>query len=205
MKNPYHSTAFGVGYIGSGKYKGGKHGSKAYQYWYGMIRRCYSNEYLDKNPSYSDCYVCDEWLNFQNFAMWFNDNYYEIPDHIMNLDKDVLISGNKIYSPDTCCFIPNNINMLFRPEDFEGRYGHPPGVKQIKGSKKHKYEAKIRTKGSDVHIGTFDTWEEAYNAYKAVREKIVKDTAEKYKDVIPDKVYRSMIQFALKEVKEYEK
>ena len=94
IKNPYHPCVLGVGYYGVGKYKSrGKDGkkTKAYKHWYYMLERCYDPYELNNRPTYIDCYVCDEWLCFQNFAEWFYKNYYEIEGEKMRLDKDILI------------------------------------------------------------------------------------------------------------------
>ena len=63
-----------------------------------MIRRCYAD--LENCSSYKDVIVCKEWHNFQNFAKWYEDNYYQFRDEIMQVDKDILKHGNKEYSPD---------------------------------------------------------------------------------------------------------
>ena len=70
--------------------------------WKNMIKRC-DNKL--KNRKY-DCYCCDEWLIFENFKKWFDKNYYQIENERMALDKDILFKGNKIYSPETCIFVP---------------------------------------------------------------------------------------------------
>ena len=72
-----------------------------------MIIRCYSNNYHQREPSYKECSVCEEWLNFQNFAKWWYINYFEEGD----LDKDLLVKDNKIYSPKYCCILPKQINV----------------------------------------------------------------------------------------------
>ena len=82
-----------------------------------MLERCYDTEHSYKFPTYENCIVCDEWLNYQNFARWFDINYYEIEGEVMCLDKDILFKGNKIYSPKTCIFVPRGINNLFTKND----------------------------------------------------------------------------------------
>jgi hypothetical protein len=79
---------------------------KSYDYWRGMIRRCYSEKYHITHPTYRNCTVCDEWKCYDNFKEWFKINYYEIHNESTALDKDILIKGNKVYSPDTCVFVP---------------------------------------------------------------------------------------------------
>ena len=85
----------------------GKH-IRSYRSWISMLSRCYGEKELNNRPSYKGCSVCDEWLLFSNFKKWFDDptNGYQ---NGYCLDKDILIKGNKVYSPNTCCFVPNEI------------------------------------------------------------------------------------------------
>lgn len=114
IRDPYTISIYRHGYMGCGKYKtvhNGKH-TKAYRVWASMLERCYSNS--ERLPSYEDCTVCVEWHNYQNFAKWFDDNYYKIEGERIELDKDILYDNNKIYSPFTCVFTPGDINLMFR-------------------------------------------------------------------------------------------
>ena len=119
IKCPYERRYHGVGYLGEGKYKANENGkdTSIHQTWHGMLRRCYSEKYHEKYPTYKDCEVSEEFHNFQNFARWYNDNYYEIEGETMCLDKDILVKHNKIYSPETCIFVPQSINLLFIKND----------------------------------------------------------------------------------------
>ena len=114
IKCPYEPRTYGIGYLGEGKYKTRENGklTKCYDTWHSMLERCYYPKYQEKYPTYKDCEVCESWHNFQAFAEWYNDNYYEIHGEVMCLDKDILIKGNKIYSPETCVFVPEKINNL---------------------------------------------------------------------------------------------
>ena len=80
---------------------------KSYSVWHSMLQRCYDDKYHIKHPTYEGCTVCDEWLYFSNFKKWFDENYIEGTQ----LDKDIF-SKNKVYSPETCCFVPREINVL---------------------------------------------------------------------------------------------
>ena len=82
---------------------------KFYKVWQSMLSRCYDPKYHNRNPAYIGCKVCKEWYSLTAFKKWFDKNYIE--DY--ELDKDILIEGNKLYSPDTCCFVPKEINRLF--------------------------------------------------------------------------------------------
>ena len=114
VKSRFTPSVCGVGIIGNEKTKD-ENGEtiKSYSVWTSMLKRCYSDKCQKKQPTYKGCCVCEEWLNYSNFKKWFNDNYYEIEGEQMNLDKDILVKGNKIYSPETCVFVPKKINTLF--------------------------------------------------------------------------------------------
>lgn len=120
IKDMYHRSVYGVGYIGEGKYdtldktNSSRRHTRAYVTWTSMLQRCYHEKHLNDNPSYIGCTVCTQWQCFQNFAEWFYDNYYEVEGHKMHLDKDILYDGNKIYSPETCIFAPAVINIAFK-------------------------------------------------------------------------------------------
>jgi hypothetical protein len=104
---------FGVGIYEKGKYSSRKNGrqSGAYRAWNSMLRRCYSSIFQERNRTYIGCSVCDEWLEFQIFAEWYEENY---PDDDSNyqLDKDLKVIGNKIYSPDACLFVSRAVNSF---------------------------------------------------------------------------------------------
>lgn len=187
IKNPYFPSVFGMGYIGEGNYKTKNNGktTKIYKTWQNMLRRCYNDKDIIKNPTYKNCSVCKEWHNFQNFAEWFDKNYYEIENERMELDKDILIKGNKIYSPNKCVFVPQNINNLFIKNDIN-RGSLPIGVQKLKKCKKFSATC------GDFYIGIFDTPEEAFDAYKEFKENYIKQIADKYKNKIPKKLYNAM-------------
>jgi len=113
VKNPYEKSVYKVGMIGIGDYNDTNTKSKRYRTWHHMIGRCYDNKRHIEQPTYKDCVVCDEWHIYQNFAQWYDENYYEVDGMKTELDKDILVKGNKIYSRDTCCFVLRQINMLF--------------------------------------------------------------------------------------------
>lgn len=162
---------------------------KIYYIWRAMLKRCY-NEKQNKDLTYKDCTVCDEWLRFSNYLKWYNDNCIEG----WCLDKDILIQGNKVYSPETCCFVPNEINCMFN------RHQNGRGKSNVCGVQfyNNKYHAILSMFGKNVNVGTFATLQEAFNAYKTNKEKYIQDMADKWKDKIQDKVYNSMISYEVK-------
>jgi len=161
IKNRYHKSVFGNGYVGVGKHKVSSEGvaTKKYKTWKGILKRCYSSDYHIKRPTYKDVTICDEWLNFQVFGDWYDEQYKEEGWH---LDKDLLSRGKKIYSPDTCVFIPRELNSFLSGEKRSGDY--PTGVRLV-GSR-YISQSKCSLSGRRLHLGTFNTIEEADLAYR---------------------------------------
>lgn len=168
--------------------------SRAYLRWHDMMNRCYNEKFLEKNPQYRECEVCEEWWNFTNFEKWYNDNWYVIDDETMDLDKDILFKGNKEYSPNTCCIVPHGINTLFLTSK-NSRGNLPIGIYFERD--KNKYRACMSYYGVQIKIGRFDTAEEAFNRYKEYKEDFIKDIAEQYRERIPCKVYYAMMNWKI--------
>ena len=197
---PYERRTCYRGYIGEGKYKVMENGkkTKCYKTWKNMLQRCYDPKYHEKHLTYINCVVCDEWLNHQNFGNWYEENYYEIEEQKMCLDKDILHKGNKIYSPDNCVFVPENINKLFiKGDKLRGEY--PIGVTYNKATKKFQSQCKIHdykeNKSKSVFLGYYETTQEAFQAYKEFKEQYIKQVADYYKDLIPQRLYNAIYDY----------
>ena len=191
VKNPYHPTVFKKGFTGLGKYSSrGLDGklNKSYNTWNGILERCYCKKFSKRVSTYKDVTVCEEWYNFQNFAKWFEENYK--PEYMegWHLDKDILVKGNKVYSPETCCFVPLEINKIFKTTVI-GKYS----VGVVKNYNKfnvyiHKYNKRYFLKG-------YDTLEEAKTAQKIAKENYIKEVAEKWKGLISNRAYEALINY----------
>lgn len=197
---PYERRTFGVGFIGEGEYEITKNGktTKCYDTRHSMLRRCYSEKEHKKYPTYINCKVCDEWLNFQNFAKWYYENYYEIEGQRTTLDKDIVHKGNKTYSPENCVFVPNNINALFVKND-KNRGEYPIGVNIYKRTNKYRaycnvYDEKTK-RYKNKHLGYFNSVEQAFNVYKQFKENYIKQVADEYKGKIPKKLYDALYDY----------
>ena len=154
-----------------------------------MLQRCYDEKHRYKNPTYIGCEVCNEWLNYQHFNEWIEDNYYEVEGERMELDKDILNKGNKIYSPETCIFIPERINTLFTKRDND-RGDCPIGVSDLPSGN---YQAYCNNGyGKQVYLGVYSTKEEAFRVYKEYKEKLIKDTIDSYEGKIPEPHYSKL-------------
>lgn len=149
---------------------------KYYQTWMNMLQRCYSKNFKDKHPTYSDCYVCDEWLVFTQFKAWM-----ETQDYIgKHLDKDILICGNKKYSPDTCVFVAQNVNK-FLLDSGASKGACMIGVHWNKHA--GKYHASCRKPDSkNGHIGYFENELLAHLAWKAYKHKLSCELADEQSD-----------------------
>lgn len=178
----------------TGKYKCRVNGKETREYvaWSNMLQRCY----MQKNhPSYKDCKVCEEWKYFQSFAEWYNNNLWD--NDAIYVDKDILIKGNKVYSPETCVLVDNSINVLFvKANAIRGEY--PIGVYLDSYCKSKKFGAMLTINGKRVRIGRYETPEQAFIAYKNRKEEYVKQIADEYKNKysnFPDKLYKAMYNY----------
>ena len=195
VKNPMTPSVFGVGCMGIGRFKscdGNGKKTKCYKVWESMLQRCYDPKFQEKHPTYKGCTVCKEWWNFQVFAEWYYEHYYEFgSNELMSLDKDILKKGNKIYSADTCTFVPQFINTLFIKSN-KIRGDLPIGVCK----QGNKFKARLcKGNGKEIHLGMFNTPNEAFLAYKQAKEQYIKEVAEKYKDKIPCELYEAMVAY----------
>lgn len=190
VSNPYHKSVLGVGYFGVGSYKAkiDKKHTNNYLVWRSMLVRCYDKGYHKRKPTYKGCTVNERWHNFQIFAEWCENNFKKG----FELDKDVLCKDCKNYSPETCCFLPSEVNIIFaKSNSTRGKY--PIGVGELRG----KFQANIRINGKQVYLGLFDTPEEAFQAYKVAKEAHIKEVADKWKDQITEKVYQALIKYQI--------
>ena len=193
IKCVYERRTYGVGCLGEGKYKTRENGkqTKCYDTWNNMLKRCYNPKCQEKHSTYKECEVCEEWHNFQTFAHWYNDNYYEVQGERMHLDKDILFKGNKIYSPKTCVFVPERINLLFTKSN-KSRGNDPIGTHQLPDGN---YEAYCSNGEGSDYLGRFDNINDAFHIYKVHKEKIIKQVADEYKEYIPQKLYHALYNY----------
>jgi len=168
----------------------GRH-TKEYTVWRSMLNRVYGKSYLNTKPSYLKCLVSNNFLYYHLFFNWcqtqigFNITGYD-------LDKDLLLKGNKIYSEDNCIFIPRSINSLLTKSTY-ARGTYPIGV--TKASKSNNFEANCNIDNKRKYIGTYGTPELAFQAYKIAKEAYIKEQAELYKDSIDPRAYLALLNY----------
>lgn len=197
VKSHFTASVFGIGVTGlePTRDENGKM-IDSYKCWKRMLQRCYSAKYQEKQPTYIGCCVSDDWLYYPNFKKWYDTNYYEINNKTSQLDKDVLIKGNKVYSSETCIFVPNFINTLFTKRQ-KSRGELPIGVSYNKTNKKYQAQLSIFKDGkkTNKYLGCFDTPNEAFEVYRQAKEDYIKEVADEYKDRIPVKLYEAMYDY----------
>lgn len=193
FKNPHCPSVCGVGYLGVGEYlaNDSTYSRHVYNKWKSMIIRVHSEEYLVKRPSYRGCSMQNSWYDFQVFAKWFNEQSYCKEGY--QLDKDVLLKGNKHYSEETCCLVPSEINTLILDRAMH-RGQYPVGV--YKNNNTGKFVAQSCSSG-ERYLGTFPTPEEAFYSYKEAKEQHIKSVANKWKGKIEDKAYQALMSYQI--------
>lgn len=172
IKDPYHPTVYGVGFIGEGNYK---INSKIGVRWEGMLRRCYDDSYHANKPTYRDCEVSEDWQDLQKFASWY-ENTYPCDGEDYELDKDFTVLGNRVYSEETCNWIPRKLNSFFI------NFSKISGTSYDKrlNSWVSRYSRFSLGGKGDVLIGNYDTQEEARCAYLSKKMEILLELINKY-------------------------
>ena len=195
IKDPYSPSVYGIGVVGT-KYpiSGGGRNTKEYDLWNGMLRRCYSDALKKKYPTYIDCEVSDNFKSYEYFYEWCHKQI-GFSNKDWHLDKDLLVKGNKVYSEDTCVFIPREINLLLIKCD-ASRGEHLIGVCWNK--KDNAFVAHVgKSKGKREYLGFFKTEIEAFNAYKEAKESFVKEQANKWKGQIDYRAYNALMNYTV--------
>ena len=172
---------------------------KEYTLWSGILRRCYSDEYHANKPTYVNCEISDEWKKYSNFKRDIV-SIHGFGRFGFQLDKDILVKGNKVYSKETVCFVPRQLNMLLSTSKRKDN-DLPLGVSIRKYKDFIYYVAYCNVDGVTNVAGEFNNPDDAFLAYKAFKEVIIKEYAEKFKSEISEKVYNALIDWNV--TKEY--
>lgn len=168
--------------------------TKSYITWNSMLERCYShNNYIrSQNHTYDNCKVCEEWHTYSNFEKWFNEHYKQG----QQLDKDILFEGNKLYSPETCCFVPGEINTIMISKQTK-KSNLPTGVTKVKNGK---YQVVVKNHGKPKRLGTYDDIHEASEVYRTYKKNYLKETCQKYLEnsEIDERIYNAILKHEFK-------
>ena len=198
IKNYLKPTIFDKGYYGT-------HNSNereySYSIWFRMMERCYSKDkkIRDKHSYYNDVSVCEEWFNYQEYKNWYLQNIWT-NELVLQVDKDILIKGSKIYSPNNCIMVDSKINNLFIKSN-KTRGELPIGV-SFDSNNFNRYRAYISKmkdgKNKQIHLGYFNNPTDAFYAYKTAKENYIKEVADEYRKKysnFPNKLYEAMYNY----------
>lgn len=162
--------------IGLNDYNGkifidGRH-IESYIIWRSILRRCYDPKSHEISPAYIGCEVCEDWKYFSKFKDWYDSNYPQIDGIKFHLDKDLLGEDSKIYSPETCIFLPARINTFLTNKKENNSSGHT-GVSWKKSTSKWIVQIRDFETSKLKYLGYFDNIDDASNTYKVARTEQV--------------------------------
>ena len=177
----------GIGYLGCNKVD---ILDKAYRKWANMIQRCYYDKIHEYKPYYAPCTVCEEWLNFSNFKVWYDEN--NIKGRKFDLDKDILIQGNMEYAPDTCALVSHYTNTIFESRGIESNI--------VLNSKTGMYDTSMILLGKRKEVGSFGTREIAQKELFEYKKDYIRQFARKSKRRVQNKVYQAMMNWQVEAI-----
>lgn len=157
--------------------------SSSYRKWHNMLARCYNSKIHTYKPYYKPCTVIEEWQSYANFREWFRQN--NIEGRKLDLDKDMLIQGNKVYGSDTCALVTHYANTIFEDR----------GIKTNTTRNPHtgKFDTSMSVLGKRNVIGSFETEEAAQRGLLAYKKEFIMKYARKNRNKVPRKVYEAMM------------
>lgn len=171
VKDIFAPTVVGAGYLGTSR---GVSRLPAYDVWHQMLTRCNDEKYHSSRETYTDCSVTKDWHNFCNFEKWFNENYVEG----YHLDKDLLVQGNRVYSPEACCFIPASLNSILT-ESRSSSGDLEMGVTRRRKKGLSEYNGLYNVQYAGSYLARTKDREEANSLYKEFKKLYFEELADK--------------------------
>lgn len=166
-----------------------------YKIWANVLTRCVPKFWV-RHPSYKGASCSDNFRSYSYFYEWCQSQIgFKSKDEAnrsWHLDKDLLVKGNKFYSEYTCVFIPHRLNMLLTKRDL-GRGKCPVGVCKQKNI--DKFMASCNDGNSQKYLGSYNTMNEAFLAYKTFKEALIKQVANEYKDQLDPRAYEALLNY----------
>ena len=151
---------------------------KYYEAWRNMLQRCYSKKYLESKPSYVGTSVCSEWVYASEFKKWMEQQDWDGK----SLDKDIIVRGNKLYSPDTSAFVLQATNKFVIARD-ASRGDYPIGVNLFKRTGKYQARCENNFTRKKESLGLFSTPEEAHEAWRKRKHELAQLVADTESDI----------------------
>ena len=189
-------TTYDIGYIGYNYDCKCKDSKKLFKIWSGLVQRCFDPLWKTRHKCYELTTCSEDFLCAANFITWSKSqigyNSIDESGKPFALDKDILLKGNTVYSPDTCVFVPREINNLIL-SNRKVRGNLPIGVT----SAEVRFRARVSINNKEVALGVFETSNEAFQAYKEAKERHIKEVANKWKDRIDQRVYYALMKYEI--------
>jgi len=200
VRNAFTPSVMGLGYLGKGNYPTIKNGQadKVYALWLNMLTRTYNSKFHKFNPRYEDCEIDPVWLNYSTFyedVQRMCPHFYD-EDVQYELDKDLLHKGNRVYGPNTCCFLPGELNtILLQATSARGEY--PVGVTLYTQSSINPYRATISRSGAGKPklVKGFPTIEEAFVWYCAQKKVYLLERVEYWRKYLTKDAYMALLRW----------
>lgn len=193
-------TSYGVGYIGYGYNRNCEVSRNLLKIWSGVLQRSFDPLWKDRYEWYRNTTCAEEFLCASDFINWAKSQVgFNSVDEFgkkFAIDKDLLGKGRDLYSPETCAFIPREINNLLISVKKEDSC-LPIGVTAVRDGK---YRARISINNKEVYLGIFNTPEEAFIAYKFAKESHIKDVAEKWRGEVDERVYEILLKYKVENI-----
>lgn len=174
-----------------GIYEPGKYDSSdiAYSRWRAMMNRCYNPKFWEALPNYEGCTVCDEWLYFQTYAEWFHTTCPGEPS-MYDIDKDLIYPYNKIYSPETCEFLPHSINVLIKNNSENNKYGC---IGVTWDTQKKKFRVRLKSQGKQFNGGYYTDLKNAQEAYIKLKKEKIREMALQYQNQLNPRAFEALM------------
>lgn len=170
--------------------------TKEYTLWINMLKR-FDGKYSARNTTYKELKISENFKHYSFFYEWCQEqigfNSIDKNGKLYELDKDLLVKGNKLYSEDTCVFIPHRINSLLIKCN-SARGDSPIGVYWCTSESKY-HSLCSDGKGNQKYLGSFISEEKAFQAYKSYKEALIKEVAEEYKDCVDKRAYQALMSY----------
>lgn len=189
LKDKQAPSILGFGIVGEDIPSRGGIQDRAYGAWHSMLQRCLCENTQRKYPTYIGCTVHDDWRYYQNFKKWF---YSQVGSDMSDyqLDKDLLVRGNTLYSPETCCLLPRSINNYL---SLLPVYGCTQSISFKTRTKQ--YMAVTSQKRDKINLGDYRTYKEAFIALKTFKQDKMKEFALQHKGNVSEVVYQKLMNF----------
>lgn len=169
-----------------------------YLQWNSMRGRC--SPVQRRAPCYIDCTCHTEWESYDVYIEWARQQIgflnRDDKGRLWQLDKDILLKGNKVYSARVCVFVPSELNkFVLKNEKIRGVC--PLGVCWVEQRQKYRANIKMHGLRGNKHLGYFDTPTEAFQAYKVAKESYAKQLAIKYTGLVDPRVIDALNNFTV--------